>query len=202
MSFTDAPEFDTGSGQKDGAHPEFFMDTIADKAKSEADGVPRFRDVEMVRVLVPGDRLNMPVFMVGEVHRKRWPQHYAAFKANQEAPEQGTPLDQLPGMTKARVEELRYFNVRSIEQLSSMPDDLLMKAAAMDGRILRDRAARWLEAAAGNAVEERLAAENRAKDEKLAMMEQQLSQMSAAMAQLQQQMAAGQSPPPGVTTGS
>lgn len=196
MSFTDAPEFDTSDGKKDGAHAEFYMDTVPDKAKTEADGVPRFRDVEMVRVLVPGDRLNMPVFQVTDVHKKRWPGAYKAFTESREAPLEGTPLDQLPGMTKARVEELRYFHVRTIEQLGQMPDDLLMKAAPMDGRAIRDKATRWLERAAGSASEERLAAENRAKDEKIATMEQSLAQMRESMAAMEARMNAAPAPGP------
>jgi hypothetical protein len=191
MSFTDAPDFDPNTGQRDGAHPRFYMDTIQDKAKSEAEGMPRFRNVEMVEVMIPGDRLNTPVFQVTDVHRKRWPQAYKAFRENQEAPVEGTPLDQLPGMTKARVLELQYFHIRTIEQLAGMPDDLLMKAAAMDGRALRDKAKRWVDAAQGNASEERLAAEIRARDEKIASMEQTQAQMQEAIARLTAQAQAG-----------
>lgn len=185
MSFTDtSPEFDANSGQKDGAFPRFYMDTVPDKARSDADGVPRFREVEMVEVMVPGDRLNTPVFQVGETHRKRWPGAYKAFRDNQEAPLQGTPLEQLPGITKSRVQEFQYFHVRTIEQLAGMPDDLLMKAAPMDGRSWRDKAIRWADSAAGNAAEERLAAENRAKDEKIAVLEQNMAAMQAAIDKL------------------
>jgi hypothetical protein len=151
MAFIDAPSFDEHARDKDGAHPRFFMDTRQNKFRSEAEGAPRFDEVEMVEILIPGDRLSTSVQIVNDSHRRRWPKAYAAFKEGQEAPVDGTPLDQLPGMTKARVEELRFFHVRSIEQLAGMPDDLLMKAAPMDGRALRDKAKRWVENAAGAA---------------------------------------------------
>lgn len=173
MSFTDTgPDFDTAAREKDGAHPRFYMDTRQNKALSEKEGRPVFDDVEMVEVLIPGDRLNTPVFQVRDDHRKRWPKAYAAFRANQEAPLEGTPLDQLPGMTKGRVQELLYFHVHTIEQLAGMPDDLLMKAAPMDGRALRDKALRWVSATEGSAADEKLAAENRELREKMATMEQ------------------------------
>lgn len=192
MSYTDVgPEFDTETGQKDGAHPRFYMDTRQNNARSEASGYPCFDEVEMVEVMIPGDRLNTPVFIVNDAHRKRWPRQYAAFKESRDAPLQGTPLDQIPGMTASRIKELAYFHVLTAEQLAGLPDDLLMKAAPMDGRTLRDKAARWLEKTAGNAVEERLAAENRAKDEKIASMETNLASMQEAINRLTAQSAAG-----------
>jgi hypothetical protein len=193
MSFTDnGPEFDASEGKKDGAYPRFYMETRPNPAKSEKEGRPIFDDVEMVEIMVPGDRLNIVHRLVRDDERKRWPGAYRAFKADQDAPLNGTPLDQLPGMTKGRVEELKYFHVRTIEQLAGMPDDLLMKAAPMDGRALRDKALRWVDNTAGAEKEERLAAENRAKDEKISIMERDLAQMRDTMAAMQAQMTAQQ----------
>jgi hypothetical protein len=201
MTFIDAPSFDEHARDKDGAHPRFFMDTRQNKFRSEAEGAPRFDEVEMVEILIPGDRLSTSVQIVNDSHRRRWPKAYAAFKEGQEAPVDGTPLDQLPGMTKARVEELRFFHVRSIEQLAGMPDDLLMKAAPMDGRALRDKAKRWVENAAGAAPAEKLAAENRALTEKMSVMETQMADMKRLMDGMQAQLAAAGAAPVAVPTG-
>lgn len=200
MAFIDAPEFDDAADKKgDGSHPRFFMDKRQNRARSEADGVPRFDDVEMVEILIPGDRLNSPVQLVTDVHRKRWPRQYAAFKAGQDGPTNGTPIEQLPGLTASQAEELRYFKVISIEQLAEMPEGLLMKARPMDGRALQDRAKRWVSTAEGAATEEKLAAENRAKDEKIALMDAQIAELKQALEGLQAQVAAnpGQPFPPG-----
>lgn len=198
MSYIDTgPEFDVNSnGQRDGAIPRFYMDSRPNRARSEEDGVPRFDEVEMVEVLVPGDRLNTPVFQVTNEHRKRWPNAYKAFKEGQEGTVEGTPIEQLPGLTKSQAQELRYFHILAIEQLANMPDDLLMKAQPMSGRALRDKAKRWVDATAGSAVEEKLAAENRAKDEKIATMEQNQASMQEAIDRLSAQLAAGQTAPP------
>jgi hypothetical protein len=165
------------------------MDTRQNKARSEADGTPRFDDVEMVEVLIPGDRLNTPVFQVTDVHRKRWPVAYQNFKAGQEDAVDGTPIDQLPGITKAQAQELRYYHILAIEQLASMPDDLLLKAQPMMGRPLRERAQRWVSMTAGNAVEEKLAAENRALRDKMGLMEQNHASMQTAIDGLTAQLA-------------
>lgn len=189
MTYLDtAPEFDTESGRRDGAFPRFYVDKAPDKARSDADGVPRFRDVEMVEITVPGDRLNIVHRIVNDEIRKRWPRAYEAFRQDREAPTDGTPIEQLPGMTASRTEELRYFHVRTIEQLAGMPDDLLKKAAPMDGFALREKAARWVEAANGNAAEERLAAENRKLRDNMQTMEQTMAAMRQQMETLQAQM--------------
>jgi len=188
MSFTDAPDFDTEARQKDGAHPRFYMFTRPNPARSEKEGRPQFDDVEMVEILIPGDRLNSPHQIVGETHKKRWPKQYAAFQEKREAPTEGTPLDQLPGITGSRVEELRYFHIRTIEQLAGMPDDLLMKAAPMDGRAMRDRATRWVAATEGAAGEEKLAAENRELQAKMSLMEAQMGEFKTLIQGLQAQL--------------
>lgn len=191
MAFIDAPEFDDNAEKRnDGAHPRFFMDKRQNLARSEKDGVPRFDDVEMVEILIPGDRLNSPVQIVGEAQRKRWPKAYAAFKSGQDGPTNGTPIDQLPGLTAGQAEELRYFKIISVEQLAEMPDAALLKARPMDGRALQQRAKRWVAAATGNAAEEKLAAENRAKDEKIALMEAQMADLKKSLDALQAQAAA------------
>lgn len=200
MAFIDAPEFDDAATdeRKDGAYPRFFMDKRQNNARSEKDGVPRFDDVEMVEILIPGDRLNTPVKLVGETERKRWPRAYAAFKGAQDGATVGTPIEQLPGLTAAQAEELRYFKVVTVEQLAEMPEGLLMKARPMDGRALQDRAKRWIDNAAGAAAEERLAAENRELKDKMGVMNGELEQLKQAIAGLQaQQAAAGaqQAPP-------
>jgi hypothetical protein len=184
MSFTDAPEFDTSARDRDGAIPRFFMDTIQDKARSEAEGVPRFIDVEMVEVIIPGDRLNTPTFIVGERHRKRWPKQYAAFKADQEAPVDGTPIDQLPGVTKSQVQELAYFHVRTIEALANLSDEQMGKVMPMGGRQMREKAQRWVKNAEGDAGNERLAAENRRLEDNMTLMKQQMEDMQRQMAEM------------------
>jgi hypothetical protein len=193
MAFIDAPEFDDAADKKsDGSHPRFFRESRPNPARTAADGVPRFDDVEMVQILIPGDRLNSPVKLVTEAERRRWPKAYAHFKSGDDDAVEGTPIAQLPAMTAAQAEELRYFHVRSIEQLAEMPEALLKKARPMDGAALQERARRWVNATAGNAADEKLAAENRLKDEKIGLMEAQIADLKKALDGLQAQAALGQ----------
>lgn len=175
---SDAPDFmTTNNNQRDTAIPRFYIEPQRNNARSEADGVPRFDDVEFVEILIPGDRNSVAVQVVREEHRQRWPAAYAAFKANSEAPTDGTPLTELPGMTRSQAEELAFQHVRTIEVLASLSDDQASKAVSMGGFALRDRAKRYLDSTAGDAAAEKLAAENREKDAKIEALEAQMADL-------------------------
>lgn len=183
MSF-DTPDFQLDAGKRDSARPIFFKEAVQNKAASEAEGRPVFMEREMVRILVPGDRLTESVQIVTEQHRHRWPREYAAFKQDQEAPLNGTPISQLPGMTASQVEELRFSKVLSVEDLANLPDDLLSKVAPMNGKELRAKAQRWMDAAAGAAPMEKLAAENEQLKGTMDEMKAQMAEMQKAMTAL------------------
>lgn len=181
-----APDFQVQDpkGARETAIARFYMEARRNNARSEADGQPRFDDVEMVEILIPGDRNAVSVQFVKPEHKQRFAREYAAFKANQEAPADGTPIAELPGIMRSQVEELTFQHIRTVETLAILPDDKAMKAITMGGMALRDRARRYLESTAGAAAEEKLAAENRAKDERIAQLEGQLADLTKRIDQI------------------
>lgn len=186
MSFTDlTPEFSVPNpNQGDTAIPRFYTEPVQNGPKSLAAGHPVFDEMEFVEIHVPGDRKTIWAGRVTDVHRQRFPRQYAAFKQGLEAPTEGFPLDQWPGVTRAQVEELRFAHVKTVEQLAALPDDALTRTIAMGGFALRDKAIRYLEAAKGHAPAEKLAAEVQARDDKIAQMEAQMAAMQAEIARL------------------
>lgn len=186
MSF-DTPEFDTNAGKQDSARPIFFKEVVQNAFQSEKEGRPVFVERDMVRILVPGDRNTEHVSIVKEEHRKRWPQQYAAWKANQEAPLNGIPIAELPGIGAAQAEELRYGKVLTIEDLAGLPDELLSKVAPMNGKKLREKAQRHLDAIAGAAPMEKLAAENERQAATIEEMRAQMAEMQKTLAAMQAQ---------------
>jgi hypothetical protein len=79
--------------------------------------------------------------------KQRFARQYEAFKRGDAEQIVGTPLAQWPLMTRAQVEEFRYFGVLTVEHLASLRDDVKMKMpGALD---LSKRAAAWLEASNG-----------------------------------------------------
>jgi len=184
MSFTDTPDFMTNAADKDTSFPEFRMEPVKNNFKSDRDGKPVYEETEFVTIRVPGDRKTEWDGQVNDSHRQRWPRQYAAFKAQQEAPTDGTPLKEWPAITRSQVLELAVANCKTVEQLASLPDDLLSKSVSMGGFALRDKAKRWLEQAQGSALTERLAAESAEKDAKMEVMQQEVAALKAALDKL------------------
>jgi hypothetical protein len=137
--------------ETDNVIPRFYMDAAEDAVASQREGRPIFTEVEMVEVLIPGDRLSKPVFPVEDKHRERWPQHYEAFKRKQSVANTGTPVDMWPQVTTPRAMELKALNIFTVEALANLPDGMVGNIG-MDGRALREKARAYIDAAAGGAT--------------------------------------------------
>jgi len=76
---------------------------------------------------------------------------YEAWKKNQEAPLDGTPLDAWPGVTTQQVKVMRDYHLRSVEDFATAPDSTLMKMNFPGIREMQGRAKAFLQAAQGQA---------------------------------------------------
>lgn len=187
MTLDDTPDFDAAADKGDNARPRFYSKPVKNNFKSETEGRQVFEDKEFVEILVPGDRKTVVDTLVKEEHRRRWPREYAAFTAGQETPAEGTPLDEWAAITRSQVEELRFAHVRTVEQLAALPDNALNSTVPMGGYPLREKAQRWLEAQAGNAQTEALAAESARKDEIIAEQKRQYEALLERVAAIEAQ---------------
>jgi len=125
----------------------FFKDVVKDEGKSEEMGRPIFRDTEFVRIVAPGDKTNVVVRPAREDDKRRFGRQYDAFKRGDAEQIIGTPLAQWPLMTRAQVEEFRYFGVLTVEHLADLRDDVKTK---IPGSVeLSKRAKHWLDASQG-----------------------------------------------------
>jgi len=106
----------------------FFRKAIRDDAASVADGVMRFKEVEMIQIMVPGDRDNVVIRGAGEGDKRRFSKQYDEWKRN-ETSEQliGTPLELWGRLSLPQIEEYRYLGVRTVEQMADLKDDVCMK---------------------------------------------------------------------------
>lgn len=188
---SETPDFHTpgGANERDGAIPRFYTRPVQSKYKSNLAGRPIFEDREFVEILVPGDRKTVVDEMVKDEHRRRWPRAYEAFRSGQEAPTEGTPLAEWPGISRSLVEELRFSKVFSVEQLAGLTDDQLAKTIQMGGFALREKAQRFLESAKGSEPMEKLAAENEVLKATLAETNGKLEALTAEVARMSQQRA-------------
>lgn len=125
----------------DKLHVRFFMAPVIDVEASNKANRAVYRDAEMIEIMMPGEKNNIIRDEVWDQHRMRFPAKYAAFKAGK-SQHIGSPLKVLPFLTEARIKELEYFEIHTVEQLAGMADTVKQKF--MGGDLLSQKAREWL----------------------------------------------------------
>lgn len=160
-------------------YPHFFMKTVQDVIETEKQKRPIFKEVEYLRVMVPGDRGLQVFSVVDELAKQRFPRAYQAFKAGTADQTAGTPLEALPGITPSRAEEYRHIGIKTIELLASASDSNAFMGFQSD----KQKAIQYLAIAEGKsieAVDKKLSAENEAMKQTIADMQAKLEKMVKA----------------------
>jgi len=162
----------------------FYKRTVEDKERTLAEGRKCFKEVEYVRIMVPGDRHN-PVDR--RVQRTgilptddtlRFPKQYARFKnQEQQVEHDGTPLSFWPQINAALVEELKYLNIFTVEQLATLADTHVAKIPR--GQEFKRKAAEFVTAQKDAAALNKLQAELTERDNKIEALEAAVKDQSA-----------------------
>lgn len=158
----------------------FFAEAVQNESKTIEAGRPIFDDIDMIRIMFPGQRDNL-VGVADYGYQQRFPRQWAQYKARQTQTVSGTPLAQVPWLTKGQVAELGFLNVHSVEQLANMPDSASQRL--MNHHSLKQQAQTYLDSAAGSAPLIKMQAE-------LAKRDEQIAELMAAVASLQANQAA------------
>lgn len=136
----------------------FYVEAKYQKAASEKEQRPVYRDVEMIELRFAGETKRVhhapahePVQMTDKfgghmTYAKMFHREYEAFKAGREQLQQGTPLSVLPGLPPSRVKSLEARNISTVEALAAL-NATARKGLGMDGADLVSQAKRFLEAA-------------------------------------------------------
>lgn len=168
-------------------HIEFFSQTVEDAAATAQLGLPKFKDVEFVRIKYVGDKHSELVAPANDftfcperreqiTWKEQFPRHYAAFVENRATLVDGTPLDELPGITGSKVAELKAQRVFSIEGLAGL-DGTLLQRLGPGAREWKGKAEAWLMKAREGALDTKLAAQNAQMQEQLAALKAQIEAM-------------------------
>lgn len=183
---------DANNTQFSGAHnPDsvlavtFYKKAIQSTHRTTQEGRPIFEDRVMVRIMTPGNALNIVETFAREEHKKRFPLQWAHFQQGQsgDSREIGTPVNQWPLLTPAQAEELKAVKFYTVEQIAGASDEQLQKLQMVVGQspfTLRDKAKAYLAAAAGTALPQLQA-------EELAKRDQQIADLQATVARLAEQ---------------
>lgn len=137
-------------GTDAGLFVQFYLEAIKDEEATIKQGRPIFNDREYIKIIPVGDKNTVVCEPVTEEHKMRWPAQYAAFKNQQHQPQEGTPIDQWPPLTKSQVMMFKAANVHTVEQLSNVSDTNLTNLG-MGARELREKAITYLKSAEGSA---------------------------------------------------
>lgn len=161
----------------------FFYAPVQDSVKTLEEGRPMYKDTEFVRILVPGDRSSMVVREAHQEDKNRFALQYAKWKAGNDQATTGTPLEKWPLITGAQVEELKYFHIRTVEQLADVSDAQAQKFMGIN--MLRQRARDFVAAAAGAQPLAEMRAELEDRDNTIDAMKKAMDDMAARLAALE-----------------
>lgn len=154
-----------------------------DQEASAREGRPMFKPREYVTIMVPGDKNTTVDRPVWAQDIQRFPKQYAAFKNNQDQGTGGTPMQTVPWVTREQVEELKFFNIRTLEQLANCPDVHAQKFMGING--MRQRARDQIAAAKELQPLAALRAEVQTRESELKKRDEVIARLEARLAKLE-----------------
>ena len=131
-------------------HPRQVTD-----ASKEA-GRPIFKDTDYIEIMQPGNKDSIIKRPATQMDKNRFPEHFRKYEAreDQEAVE-GTLLEEWAGISRSQVEELRYLNIRTVEQLAGTADVNIQGKMGLGP--LKDKAVKYLETSKDGQIADRFA---------------------------------------------
>ena len=136
---------------------KFFVQPRLNQDQSNQQGRPIYDDSEYITIMKPGNLSSIVTRPVAKRDIARFQRQYQAFKASESDPVSGTLLRETPLVTRARAEELKHFNITTVEQLAEVND---IDAQKIMGLVdLKNKARAYLEASEKNEAPSRLITE-------------------------------------------
>lgn len=161
---------------------KFYFRPVQDREATEREGRPIFKEREYVEIRIPGDQGTVLDTPVTDMERQRFRGAYSAFKAGNAEQVVGTPLAEVPWITRSQVEELAHLQVRSLEQLSELSDAACSKFAGLYD--LKSKAKKHLENAKAAAPALQVAALEEKHNAELAELRKALEDQASIIKQL------------------
>lgn len=161
---------------------KFYTRPVPDEAKTAEEGRPMYKDREYIEIRTPGNQNNIIQRPVSELDRQRFRQAYMAFKAGESEQVIGTPLTEVPWITRSQVEELSHMRIRTLEHLAGLNDEVCSRHAGLYK--LKQRAALAIEEAGKTAPIAKMQKENEELSNRLAALQATVDEQSAIIKNL------------------
>lgn len=176
---------------------EFYSRPVQNMFLSQQEGRPIFEDCDFVKIFVPGDSTTVIDTPANDTHKARFPLHWQHYQNKHEGSQQtGTQLSAWPVLTAAQVEELRAIKFYTVESIATASDAQLQRIgmiAGMSPYAFRERAQRFLKAAADDGYLNQQADAVKRLEAERETMQQQMERMQAMI----EELAANQKAKPG-----
>lgn len=154
----------------------FHLHPHPDPEASAKEGRPMFKEKTYVTIMVPGDKNNIVRRPAWDRDFERFPQQYTRFKNNESQQQHGTPIETVAWLTRAQCEELKFFNVRTLENLANIPDHTAGKFMGINK--LRQKARDAIERAKQDAPAAALQEAVRVRDERIGQLDAQVKTLA------------------------
>jgi hypothetical protein len=152
MSFTDAVSVSPQNGgaavygTPDQSIVTFFKSSRQNTYRSAETGIPTFDDIDMVRVVHPGEG-GFPIETeANAMHKHRWPRQWDAYVKGEEGKIAGTPLDFLFPASPATVKMLQGHQIHTVQQLRDLSATAIARTPQLQP--FQTQAVQYCEAAA------------------------------------------------------
>ena len=157
---------------------QFYTREQKDEVRSAALGRAAYREVEMIRVIIPGDKNNILERRVRPADKVKHAKQYDAFRKmqDQDVPDGHTRLEYWPVLSRSQIADLKSLNIFTVEALADLSDDALSRIG-IGARQLRSHAKAFLETAKTGAVPARIIAENEELKNKVGLLSGQIEDL-------------------------
>ena len=128
-----------------------FKHPVYMKFLSTEAGRDIYKEYDYISIRTHGQKHSNPVRKIKDADKARFPKIWEAYQNNESVVDDGTPIDQLPTIDKARLYELKAAGIKTIEMLASIQDGNV-KSLGPGGMTLKTKAKQFLEGNSGNSV--------------------------------------------------
>ena len=162
-----------------GLHVEFYLESVKQGYLSEEAGRDIHKDVEFVRIHIPGDKNYSAEREATAQDKERFALEYARFKNGIKDQEQtvGTPLIHWPAISRSMAKDFGAVNVHTVEQLAGL-SDTAMQAFGLGAREWSVKAKAFIDVAGNSASAQKYAAENEELKARIAQLEDQFAALA------------------------
>lgn len=179
--------------------PRFYEEMVKTDQISPETGLPVFRSIEYVELLIAGDKGNSPTKRVNDAIRQQFPNEYARWKAtkvNADMIGDGIPLSLWPLIPKEVAKGLEYMNVFTVQQLAGLTDQQISKPGSIGLRDFREKAKSFIESAKNTAPLAKVEAEMSDLRKRHELLQEQFSKLLERAEDAERQLAQGGSVAP------